>query len=67
MAGNMLLLQNTDDVLHPRAESRNALKYTTRLLPDTVMLNVCYLGLQHRTQQLQFSTFFVVVFLIERS
>lgn len=29
MAENMLLLQNTYDVLYPRAESRNALKYTS--------------------------------------
>lgn len=53
MAGNMLLLQNTYDVLHLRAESRNALKYTSSLLAETVMLNFSYLGPQHHTQQLQ--------------
>lgn len=56
MAGNMLLLQNTYDVLYPRAESRNALKYQAWLLANTVILNLCYLGPQHHTQQLQIAT-----------
>lgn len=55
MAGNMLLLQNTYDVLYRRAESRNALKYQAWLLANTMILNLCYLGPQHHTQQLQTS------------
>lgn len=55
MAGNMLLLQNTYDVLYSRAESRKALKYQAQLLADTVMLNLCYLGPQHHIQELQIS------------
>lgn len=55
MAGNMLLLQNTYDVLYRRAESRSALKYQAWLLANTVILNLCYLGPQHHTQQLQIS------------
>lgn len=55
MAGNMLLLQNTYDVLYHRAESRNALKHQAWLLADRMILNLCYLGPQHHTQQLQIS------------
>lgn len=55
MAGNMLLLQNTYDVLHRRAESRSALKYQAWLLANTVILNLCYLGPHHHTQQLHIS------------
>lgn len=53
MAGNMLLLQNTYDVLYRRAETRNAPKYQAWLLANTLILNLCYLGPQHHTQQLQ--------------
>lgn len=44
MAGNMLLLQNTYDVLYRRAESRNGLKYQAWLLANTMIPNLCFLG-----------------------